>query len=144
MDRFIIQLARDSCSLCDPSRGYCIAICLGCVSHTHERVLPPSTQVTAEHAQAAYDESFDSVHMFLLLNAPPLAKVLLAAILQERRATGAPLQGVVTCRLVAISGSVPTISISHVGASQLSSSGRCCRQKTDLYSVCSDSTVMCS
>lgn len=52
---------------------------------------PPQPQpgmVTAEHAQAAYDEIFDSVHMFLLLNAPPLAKVLLAAILQERRATG--------------------------------------------------------
>ncbi len=48
--------------------------------------------MTAEHAQAAYDESFDSVHMFMLLNASPLAKVVLAAILQERRATGARTQ----------------------------------------------------
>jgi hypothetical protein len=102
------------------------------------------TQVTAEHAQAAYDESFDSVHMFMLLNAPPLAKVLLAAILQERRATGAPLQGGPSCRLAAVSGLVPTISVVHVGASRLSSSGRCHCLESECATLClSWSNVMC-
>jgi hypothetical protein len=114
------------------------------VSFNHTGVLSQLTQVTAEHAQAAYDESFDSVHMFMLLNAPPLAKVLLAAILQERRATGAPLQGGPSCRLAAVSGLVPTISVVHVGASRPSSSGRCHCLESECATLClSWSNVMC-
>ena len=101
--------------------------CLPHVSCYLINVLSQLTQVTAEHAQAAYDESFDSVHMFQLLKAPPLAKVLLAAILQERRATGAPPQGgrlapnPACCRWCSLQ-----TRVGRVGAPQPSSSGRCC------------------